>query len=66
MGSPLAALLIDCVAPVFAGFDSGRRALEAGSVMGVGGGSGESARRPDGDAWWPFVMPAQVRGRGAE
>ena len=34
----------------FAGFDSGR-ALLAGGVMGVGGGSGEGARRPDGDTW---------------
>ena len=33
-----------------AGFDSGR-ALLAGGVMGVGGSSGEGARRPDGDAW---------------
>ena len=34
----------------FAGFDSGR-ALLAGGVMGMRGGRGESARRPDGDAW---------------
>ena len=34
----------------FAGFDSAR-ALLAGGVMGVGGGSGEGARRPDGDTW---------------
>ena len=33
-----------------AGFDSGW-ALLAGGVMGVGGGGGEGARRPDGDAW---------------
>ena len=39
----------------FAGFDSGR-ALLAGGVMGVGGGSGEGARRPDGDTWWPSVL----------
>ena len=34
----------------FAGFES-RRALEASGVMGVGGGSGEGAQRPDGDTW---------------
>ena len=34
----------------FAGFDSGR-ALLAGGVTGVGGGSGEGARRPGGDTW---------------
>ena len=34
----------------FPGLDSGR-ALLAGGVMGVGGGGGEGARRPDGDAW---------------
>ena len=49
----------------FAGFDSGR-ALLAGGVMGVGGGSGEGARRPDGDMWSSSAMHAQVRGRAAE
>ena len=34
----------------FPGLGSGR-ALLAGGVMGVGGGGGEGARRPDGDAW---------------
>ena len=33
-----------------AGFDLGR-ALLAGSVMGVGGGSGEGAQRPGRDTW---------------
>ena len=50
MGSPLPALPIDCVAPDFAGFDSGR-ALLAGGAMGMRGDRGEGARRPDGDAW---------------
>ena len=49
----------------FAGFDSGR-ALLAGGVMGMRGGGGEGARRPDGETWWPLVVLAQVRGRAAE
>ena len=33
-----------------ASFDS-ERALLAGGVMGMGGGRGEGARRPEGDTW---------------
>ena len=65
MGSPLTAVLNDCVAAVFADFDAGR-ALLAGGVRGVGGGGGEGTRRPDGDTWPPSAMHAQVRGRAAE
>ena len=54
MGSPLPALLIDCVAS-FAGFDSGQ-ALLAGSVMGVGGGGGEGIQQPGEDTWSPLML----------
>ena len=63
MQSPLPALLIDCVAPVF---PVSTRALLAGGVMGVGGGGREGTRRPDEDTWSPLVLTSQVRGRAAD
>ena len=49
----------------FGGFGLGW-ALLTGGMKGVGGGSGEGARRPDGDMWSPLCMlryvDAQRRG----
>ena len=64
-GEPPHCLVYRLCRASFAGFDLGR-ALLTGGVKGVGGGSGEGARRPDGDMWSPSAMHAQVRGRAAE
>ena len=60
-GEPLYSLAHHLSRARFARFGSGR-ALLAGGVMGMRGGRGEGARRPDGG----YMVTSQVRGCAAD